>query len=57
VPGELNQALADILQEGVFGFDTETRPAFRKGEMHLPSLVQVATARRGLTPIFLPRML
>jgi ribonuclease D len=44
-PAEAERALADILQEGVVGFDTETRPAFRKGEMHLPSLVQVATAR------------
>jgi ribonuclease D len=29
----------------VVGFDTETRPAFRKGESFLPSLVQLATAR------------
>ena len=28
-----------------------------EGEVHLPSLVQVATARRALTPIFLPRIL
>jgi ribonuclease D len=42
---ELNEALADILQEPVVGFDTETRPAFRKGERYDPALVQVATAR------------
>lgn len=42
---DLEQALADIRQESVVGFDTETRPAFRKGESHLPCLVQVATAR------------
>ena len=42
---DLEQALADIRQEGAVGFDTETRPAFRKGESHLPCLVQVATAR------------
>ncbi len=42
---EVAQALADIRQERVTGFDTETRPAFRKGEFHLPCLVQVATAR------------
>ena len=41
---DLAQAMADIRQEGVVGFDTETRPAFRKGESHLPCLVQVATA-------------
>lgn len=43
---DLERALADLRQEDVVGFDTETRPAFRKGETHLPCLVQVATARR-----------
>jgi ribonuclease D len=43
---ELERALADIRQDSVVGFDTETRPAFRKGEDYLPCLVQVATARR-----------
>ena len=38
-------ALEDILGESVVGFDTETRPAFRTGESHLPSLAQVASAR------------
>jgi len=37
--------MAGIRQESVVGLDTETRPAFRKGESHLPCLVQVATAR------------
>ena len=44
-PGDLKRALADIRQESVIGFDTETRPAFKKGESHLPCLVQAATAR------------
>jgi hypothetical protein len=44
-PGDLARALADIRQESVIGFDTETRPAFRKGESHPPCLVQAATAR------------
>lgn len=43
--GELERAAADIFQEGAIGFDTETRPAFRKGETHPPALAQVATAR------------
>ena len=43
---ELERALEDLAQEHVVGLDTETRPAFRKGEVHLPCLVQVATARR-----------
>ncbi|MDD4882571.1 MAG: 3'-5' exonuclease domain-containing protein 2 [Gallionellaceae bacterium] len=44
-PEALEQAMVDIRQERVLGFDTETRPSFRKGESHLPCLVQVATAR------------
>ena len=44
-PRDLARALADIRQESVIGFDTETRPTFRKGESHLPCLVQAATAR------------
>ena len=43
---ELELALADFRAESVVGFDTETRPAFHKGEDYLPCLVQVATARR-----------
>lgn len=42
---DLEQARADIRQERVVGLDTETRPSFRKGESHLPCLVQAATAR------------
>jgi ribonuclease D len=42
---DVDAALKDILGESVVGFDTETRPAFRAGEVHLPSLAQVATAR------------
>src|SRR5262249_29430555 len=43
---ESAQALADeaaaIRRESVLGFDTETRPAFRKAESYPPSLVQLA---------------
>ncbi|HEX2827019.1 MAG TPA: 3'-5' exonuclease [Burkholderiales bacterium] len=42
---DLDAALHDIRSERVVGFDTETRPSFRKGESHLPCLVQAATAR------------
>jgi ribonuclease D len=42
---ELNDAFEDIQQESMVGFDTETRPAFKKGERYDPALVQVATAR------------
>lgn len=39
------KAMDDILHERVVGFDTETRPAFQKGQSYLPCLAQVATAR------------
>ena len=42
---QLERAAADLREEEVLGVDTETRPAFRKGESYLPSLAQVATAR------------
>ena len=44
-PQELKEAREDIRNERVVGLDTETRPSFRKGETHLPCLVQAATAR------------
>ncbi len=45
-PRDLERALADIRQESVVGFDTETRPSFRKGESHPTCLVQAATASK-----------
>lgn len=42
---DLERALEDIAAARVVGFDTETRPSFRKGESYLPCLAQVATAR------------
>jgi len=44
-PAALAAAATDIRSERAVGFDTETRPAFRKGESYPPSLVQVATGR------------
>ena len=44
-PHDRARALADLRQETIVGFDTETRPSFSKGESHPTSLVQVATAR------------
>lgn len=37
-------AEAEMRKDGVLGFDTETRPTFRKGKLNAPALVQVATA-------------
>jgi len=45
-PADLERASAEIHAEPVIGLDTETRPAFRKGESYLPSLIQIATARK-----------
>lgn len=44
-PALLHAARIDILSERALGFDTETRPAFSKGESYLPSIAQVATTR------------
>ena len=44
-PAELERAREDFAAEALVGIDTETRPAFRKGESYAPSLVQVATAK------------
>jgi ribonuclease D len=42
---DLDRARHEFRREHVVGLDTETQPAFRKGEAYLPSLVQVATSR------------
>ena len=42
---EADRAMLDIRSERVVGFDTETRPAFIRGQSYLPCLAQVATAR------------
>ncbi|OGR87936.1 MAG: hypothetical protein A3A86_04385 [Elusimicrobia bacterium RIFCSPLOWO2_01_FULL_60_11] len=41
---DLALAVQVIRGEKVVGLDTETRPAFRKGESYLPCLVQIAVA-------------
>ena len=38
---DLPPVLEALRGEAVLGFDTETRPAFRKGESYLPSLLQL----------------
>lgn len=38
-------ALAHLKNESVFGFDTETRPAFQKGVSYQPALIQVAAEK------------
>jgi ribonuclease D len=43
------QAADALLREQVVGFDTETRPSFRKGESYPPALIQMA----GSTCVYL----
>ncbi len=42
-PGETEKAVRFLLSQPILGFDTETRPSFRKGHQHKVSLLQVAT--------------
>ncbi len=44
---DLRQALPEIARQKVLGFDTETRPSFRKGHTNPLALVQLATAERA----------
>ena len=41
---DLARAIQVIRSEKVVGLDTETRPAFRKGQIYLPCLVQIAAS-------------
>lgn len=41
---ELNAVASSLLSITEFGFDTETRPSFRKGEVHPVSLLQLSTS-------------
>ena len=38
----LDADLSELRKERILGFDTETKPSFRKGESNLPALVQLA---------------
>jgi len=39
---DAERACSLLSQSALLGFDTETKPAFRKGEHYLPSLIQLA---------------
>ena len=49
---DVNKVCARLQNESILGFDTETRPAFKKGQFFLPSLVQLA----GLDTVYLFRI-
>ncbi len=40
----LNSVAADLSQAKILGFDTETKPSFKKGEVYKVALLQLATA-------------
>lgn len=42
-PGETEEAVDFLLRQRILGFDTETRPSFKRGFQHKVSLLQVAT--------------
>lgn len=44
-PEQLAKALAELSQERILGFDTETKPNFRKGQHNLPATIQLAGAK------------
>ena len=40
---DADKAVSYLMKQPVLGFDTETRPTFKKGQMHQVALLQVAT--------------
>lgn len=60
--GEAEKAVNYLLSQPILGFDTETRPSFKKGQHHQVSLLQVSTEdtcflfrlnHTGMTPALL----
>ena len=58
---DVHYAIEELKNQTIIGFDTETRPAFRKGEFHHVALLQLATDEKSflfrLNKIDLPREL
>ena len=42
-PGETERAVRFLLDQPLLGFDTETRPSFKRGQLNVVSLLQVST--------------
>ncbi|MCM1428278.1 MAG: hypothetical protein NC097_00595 [Clostridium sp.] len=42
-PEEVDQAIHQLRMGGIIGFDTETRPCFKKGHRHTVALLQLST--------------
>lgn len=46
-PKQLDSALTELENAEVLGFDTETKPSFKKGEKYSISLLQLATDKKA----------
>ncbi|MCF6361581.1 MAG: 3'-5' exonuclease domain-containing protein 2 [Cyclobacteriaceae bacterium] len=46
-PEQVEEAVREIEQYNIVGFDTESRPAFKKGESYPVSLLQFATPKKA----------
>ena len=44
---EAKVTVAELMKLNTLGFDTETRPSFRKGKIHNPSLVQFSSYKKA----------
>lgn len=44
-PAQAAKAMAYLMEQPIVGFDTETRPSFRKGDTHQVALMQLSTER------------
>ena len=42
-PGKVAEAISKLKSADIIGFDTETRPSFKKGQLYNVSLIQLAT--------------
>jgi len=42
-PQKIRPAITELLKHAVLGFDTETRPSFKKGISHTVGLIQIST--------------
>ncbi len=45
-PGKIDNAIAELRASDIIGFDTETRPSFKKGQSYTVSLLQLSTRNK-----------
>jgi len=45
-PGQMHVAVAELKKETILGFDTETRPSFKRGKSYPPALLQLGGAEK-----------